>query len=76
MGVWRGWIRHYGEKDTRESAKEVLERMGITLGEYRKNTSDIPGSGEFQNCSLSDESLQKLDSFWGRFIWGLEQEGA
>jgi hypothetical protein len=27
---------------------------------------------EFKNCNVTSEAFDKLDPFWGRYIWGLE----
>lgn len=45
--------------------KKELEIMGITLGEY-----DLK-DGEFKNCIVPKNSLDKLDKHFGRYYWAL-----
>lgn len=60
--MYRGWIL----ADLAD--REVLENLGIVVGEYDKV------EGTFENCSVSDEVMEKLDSYWGVFYWGLSFE--
>lgn len=74
MVVLRGWIQHNDREDTRESATDLLRDLGITLGPYFPHPT-YAGFGQFDNCVVPDEALEKLNPYWGRFVWGLEPEG-
>lgn len=58
MNGYRGWIA------ADESERERLEGLGVTLGPYVGDA--------FENCHLSLATLEKLDQFWGIYVWGLE----
>ena len=45
--------------------KEMLEKMGIVLGDYNESEH------EFQDCLISDEAMSQLDRHWGEFFWSL-----
>jgi len=53
----KGWIA------CNKDDKNLLEELGIILGEY--------GEGEYINCIVSKKALKKLQPYWGRFVWGL-----
>jgi hypothetical protein len=46
-----------------ESDKEVLEEMGIIVGEYNKD------NGEFVYCYVDDFAMDCLDKLWGHYYW-------
>jgi hypothetical protein len=58
--VWNGWID--GDADY----KEVLESIGISLGERKGMT--------WEDCVVPDESMDQLDTLWGDLVWCLEQK--
>ncbi|WP_186331662.1 hypothetical protein [Paenibacillus xylanexedens] len=45
--------------------RDELEEFGIKLGQYNYEDS------EFIDCEVSDEAFSKLESLWGKYIWGL-----
>lgn len=60
-------IMNYGWIGAEFEDKELLESLGVILGDYD------PQNKEFVNCQVSDEVLEKLDPYWHRFYWGLTE---
>lgn len=58
--IYRGWIS--GEK---EDEKTLLE-MGIKLGPRNEEKQ------EWIECEVTSEAMEKLNLFWGPFVWGLD----
>ncbi len=56
----KGWI------SANRDDKPVLEQLGIVVGGYDDQ------DGCFMDCIVSGEVLERLDHFWGRFYWGLD----
>jgi len=61
---WKGWI--IGTEEDRP----LLKKLGITV---TKSKSEIEGKVEFDVNEVTEEMLGKLDPYWGRLIWGLEE---
>lgn len=58
--IYRGWI-HGDEKDA-----EMLTSIGVKLGPWDPKIYGWP------TCDVPSEAMEKLDGWWGQFIWGLE----
>lgn len=57
-----GWIIAYITEE------EELKNLGIKVGEYNHE------GGCFEDCEVSTEAMNKLDSLWGKFYWGLHTD--
>lgn len=44
-----------------------LEGLGVQVGGYDN------AHGAFDGCIISEEAIQKLNPYWGRFYWGPEE---
>jgi hypothetical protein len=58
--LYRGWIA--GEKKD----EKVLLDLGVKLGPWNE------GQQDWTSCEVSSDVMEKLDSLWGRFVWGLD----
>jgi hypothetical protein len=63
--IYRGWIVSYPDGED----LEILQRLGVKLGEYDAT------QGSFEDCEVTEQVLDKLDPYWGRFMWGLQVVG-
>ena len=61
MKIYSGWIVGK-KKDT-----GLLQSLGVKIGKYNRNI------GMFENCIVDEETLSKLDYFWGKFYWGFKE---
>jgi hypothetical protein len=61
-GNFHGWIAGAGPDD-----RARLEALGIEVGPWVEDNL----GGEFRDCVVSPEAMQRLDPLWPRFIWGL-----
>lgn len=61
--MYIGWI---AVPNRYESTKHLIS-LGIKLGRYNRQDRT------FENCKVSDESFDKLDKFWGQYVWYLER---
>lgn len=57
-----GWICY------RKEDKQQLLDLGVKLEGDSKPFKE--GGSLIQDCSISEEAMDNLDPFWGRFIWG------
>jgi hypothetical protein len=68
MPLLKGWIGidHYDTEPTTQDVKregDFLHGLGVQLGSF---------DGEvFEDCEVDDLAMDKLNSYWGRFYWGL-----
>lgn len=46
--------------------KGLLEKLGVQVGEYNHE------EGCFDDCVVSEKTLEALDPHWGEFYWGLD----
>ena len=60
--MYKGWI------ETKPKEKELLESLGIKVGPYNKVLK------RYDDCEVPEESLVKLDPYWGQMIWYLVVE--
>lgn len=44
----------------------TLSKLGICLGLYDD------AEREYRGCEVDEETLVKLDPYWGQYIWGSE----
>ncbi len=58
--MYKGWIIL-----DKESDKDIVEECGLIL-------KDKTGDNTY-NCEVTEESFRKLDKYWGRIYWGLEE---
>jgi hypothetical protein len=58
--VYRGWIEGNFED------AEALISIGVKLGAWDEKLRT------WSSCEVTPEILEKMDSFWGKFIWGLD----
>lgn len=58
--IYRGWI-HGEEKDA-----PALRDLGVKLGAWDEHLK------AWLNCEVTPDVLDKLDSRWGQFVWGLD----
>jgi hypothetical protein len=58
--MWKGWII------ATQSDRIELESFGIKLGPYDCNDES------FEDCELSQESFEILESHWGTYFWCLK----
>lgn len=60
----------------REEDKAHLESLGIKVGNWKPDPDDphphaTKGRGDFEDCEVPDEAMDKLNDLWGtRYIWG------
>lgn len=57
MTMFSGWINANPED------RPLLEFLGVELGAY----DDL--SGSFEECRVCEETINRLRSYWGRFVW-------
>jgi len=60
MNTRHGWIMADLEDKTH------LESLGVVVGEYNYKLKS------FWNCKVSEENMERLDPYWGRYYWFLE----
>ena len=63
-----GWIAAH-KKD-----EQFLIDLGIKLGERKELSNKKIKTVIFDNCIMSKGVMEKLDKYWGRFVWGLREE--
>lgn len=61
MNIYKGTISAISQDE-----RTVLEGLGIIVGDWN---NDIGG---FIECILDDDSLAKIDPYFGRFIWDIK----
>lgn len=61
MKTWQGWIV------ANKNDINLLESLGVKI----KGVKDQALMTAEYIIECDDETLQKLDPYWGRFIWGL-----
>lgn len=63
MRMYKGWI-------SAEAAEEgdFLKNLGVKLGSW------VQSEKMWKDCEVSEDALNTLDSYWGRFVWGLTPE--
>lgn len=66
--AYRGWIII---SEGVNHARPKLEAMGIKLGSFEPDPKGDCG-GRFNNCEVSEAAMEKLNPYWGSFIWGLD----
>jgi len=57
--MYSGWI------SANITDKSMLESFGVRVGNYN------PEEKIFENCFVSHDALNKLEPYWGYFIWHL-----
>ena len=64
----RGWIQPCISNSEKSESKlrAELEALGVDVGLWDAKAE------EFQNCIVSRKAMERLGSFWGRYIWGLK----
>jgi hypothetical protein len=60
--MYKGWI------EANKEDAEILRFIGIELGPYDE------GQGAFEDCTVSEDAMVKLDDYWGQFFWELTKE--
>lgn len=48
-----------------DKAREMLESLGVKVGRW------CPTDVEFIGCEVDDAAYEKLDDYWGTFVWCL-----
>jgi hypothetical protein len=61
----RGWIKPLDWYMDVSAHRRTLEAIGVQVGVW-----DMAQS-EFQECVVPASAMEKLDSLWGQYIWGL-----
>ena len=56
-----GWILANNAGDRRH-----LTSLGVVVGKWNRKV------GQFEGCVVSQEALDRLDPYWGRYYWGLK----
>ena len=64
---WSGWITGLAK-----DFPAVQSIPGIELTNRQYESGDV-NAWTF-DCRIPDESMDKLDPFWGEFVWGLERD--
>jgi hypothetical protein len=59
--IFRGWIA------APEASADTLRELGIRLGKYNSSNN------QFENCEATDEALERLDPYFGRFVFFFEE---
>lgn len=60
-----GWIQPCDSDDV-DACRAELEALGVEIGSWDSDAK------EFYDCVVSDAVMDKLDTLWGRYIWGLQ----
>lgn len=55
-----------------ESDRAKLEELGVIIGpEVTVHEKGVHRYVTFEDCTVSDAALDKLNPLWGEYIWGL-----